>query len=142
MAALDAGADDYVTKPFGMDELLARLRAALRRARPATEAPVVETPDFAVDLAAKRVRHAATAEVRLTPTEWELLEILVAQPRQARHPAPAAAGGLGPVVRRRDATTCGSTWRSCAASSSPTPPARATSSPSPGGLPASSLREP
>ena len=56
VAALDAGADDYVTKPFGMDELLARLRAALRAvdARPRTR-PVVETADFTVDLAAKRV---------------------------------------------------------------------------------------
>ena len=55
VAALDAGADDYVTKPFGMDELLARLRAALRRATPAEEEAVVETADFTVDLAAKRV---------------------------------------------------------------------------------------
>ena len=59
VAALDAGADDYVTKPFGMDELLARLRAALRRAAPAEEEAVVETPDFTVDLAAKRVSTAA-----------------------------------------------------------------------------------
>ena len=57
VAALDAGADDYVTKPFGMDELLARLRAALRRAAPAEEEPVVVTADFTIDLAAKRV-HA------------------------------------------------------------------------------------
>ncbi len=53
--ALDAGADDYVTKPFGMGELLARIRAALRRDAGAPEAAVVETPDFVVDLAAKRV---------------------------------------------------------------------------------------
>ena len=51
VAALDAGADDYVTKPFGMDELLARLRAALRRATPAEDEAIVETPDFTVDLA-------------------------------------------------------------------------------------------
>ena len=61
VAALDAGADDYVTKPFGMDELLARLRAALRRAAPADEAAAVVTPDFTVDLAAKRVRAGAGA---------------------------------------------------------------------------------
>jgi two-component system, OmpR family, KDP operon response regulator KdpE len=67
VAALDAGADDYVTKPFGMDELLARLRAAVRRSAPA--------PDFTVDLAAKRVVRDG-ADVRLTPTEWQLLEIL------------------------------------------------------------------
>jgi two-component system KDP operon response regulator KdpE len=79
VAALDAGADDYVTKPFGMDELLARLRVALRRAAPVIEAPVVETPHFTVDLAAKRVTNAA-GEVRLTPTEWSLLEALVRRP--------------------------------------------------------------
>ena len=77
VAALDAGADDYVTKPFGMDELLARLRAALRRAAPAgKEEAIVITPDFTVDLAAKRVNRD-TKEVRLTPTEWEIVEILV-----------------------------------------------------------------
>jgi two-component system KDP operon response regulator KdpE len=80
VSALDAGADDYVTKPFGMDELMARLRAALRRATPADEAPVVITPDFTIDLGAKRVHRAdATGddEVRLTPTEWHLVEVLV-----------------------------------------------------------------
>jgi two-component system, OmpR family, KDP operon response regulator KdpE len=79
VAALDAGADDYVTKPFGMDELLARLRAAVRRASPAPDEPVVTTPDFTVDLAAKRVRREGDgdSDVRLTPTEWQLLEILV-----------------------------------------------------------------
>jgi two-component system KDP operon response regulator KdpE len=76
VAALDAGADDYVTKPFGMDELLARLRAAVRRGSPAPDEPVVATADFTVDLAAKRVTRDA-ADVRLTPTEWQLLEVLV-----------------------------------------------------------------
>ena len=76
VAALDAGADDYVTKPFGMDELLARLRAALRRAAPAEEEAVVETASFTVDLAAKRVTTAG-GEIRLTPTEWHIVEILV-----------------------------------------------------------------
>jgi two-component system KDP operon response regulator KdpE len=76
VAALDAGADDYVTKPFGMEELLARIRAALRRATPAEDAPVVATPDFSVDLAAKRVMKR-DGEVRLTPTEWHLVEFLV-----------------------------------------------------------------
>jgi two-component system KDP operon response regulator KdpE len=77
VAALDAGADDYVTKPFGMDELLARLRAALRRGQPATaEDARVETTDFTIDMVAKRVWREG-AEVRLTPTEWHLVEVLV-----------------------------------------------------------------
>jgi two-component system KDP operon response regulator KdpE len=80
VAALDAGADDYVTKPFGMDELLARLRASLRRAVPAPEEPVIDTGDFRVDLATKRVWRQAEdgseAEVHLTPTEWSLVEVL------------------------------------------------------------------
>jgi two-component system, OmpR family, KDP operon response regulator KdpE len=76
VAALDAGADDYVTKPFGMDELLARLRAAVRRASPAPDEPVVTTGDLTVDLARKRVTKAGS-DVRLTPTEWQLLEVLV-----------------------------------------------------------------
>ncbi len=77
--ALDAGADDYVTKPFGMDELLARLRAAVRRASatvPDGEAAVVETASFTVDLAAKKVLRDGV-EVHLTPTEWGVLELLV-----------------------------------------------------------------
>jgi len=73
--ALDAGADDYVTKPFGMDELLARLRAALRRGAPG-DAPVVKTEDFTVNLPAKQVTRRGVA-VRLTPTEWNILELLV-----------------------------------------------------------------
>lgn len=77
--ALDAGADDYVTKPFGMDELLARLRAALRRSAPATDTSVITTAEFTVDLAAKRVR-VGEEEVRLTPTEWGVLEVLVRNP--------------------------------------------------------------
>jgi two-component system KDP operon response regulator KdpE len=81
IAALDAGADDYVTKPFSMGELLARVRAALRRGVPADQPAVVTTDAFAVDLAAKRVT-AGGAEVRLTPTEWHLLEILVRHPDQ------------------------------------------------------------
>jgi len=76
IAALDAGADDYVTKPFGMGELLARVRAALRRSAPATEAAVVLTDAFTIDLAAKRVTNG-DGEVRLTPTEWHLVEVLV-----------------------------------------------------------------
>jgi two-component system KDP operon response regulator KdpE len=81
VSALDAGADDYVTKPFGMDELLARLRAAVRRSEvPAGgEEAVVETASFSVDLAAKKVRRGGV-EVHLTPTEWGLLEMLARNP--------------------------------------------------------------
>jgi two-component system, OmpR family, KDP operon response regulator KdpE len=80
VAALDAGADDYVTKPFGINELQARLRAAVRRATPTDElAPVVQTSDFRVDLAAKQVTRDGR-EVRLTPTEWQLVELLVHHP--------------------------------------------------------------
>jgi two-component system KDP operon response regulator KdpE len=76
IAALDAGADDYVTKPFGMGELLARVRAALRRSAPSTEEATVVTEAFSIDLAAKRVTNG-DGEVRLTPTEWHLVEVLV-----------------------------------------------------------------
>ncbi len=77
--ALDVGADDYVTKPFGMNELLARLRAAIRRDAPSEEEAVVETPAFVIDLMAKRVT-ANGAVVHLTPTEWNLVEMLVRHP--------------------------------------------------------------
>ena len=77
--ALDAGADDYVTKPFGMAELLARVRAAARRGSAPTSGAVVTTDAFTIDLAARRVT-TERGEVRLTPTEWHLLEILVRDP--------------------------------------------------------------
>ena len=77
--ALDAGADDYVVKPFGMDELMARLRVMLRRNTPGEAAPAVEFGDVLVDLAATRVTVRGE-EVRLTPTEWHLLEVLVRHP--------------------------------------------------------------
>lgn len=75
--ALDAGADDYVTKPFAMNELMARLRAAVRRGRAASpEAATVESGDLRIDLARKQVFREGI-EVRLTPTEWAFLELLV-----------------------------------------------------------------
>ncbi|GAA1482665.1 response regulator [Gordonia sinesedis] len=80
VAALDAGADDYVTKPFGMEEFLARLRAAIRRGAAnsgeSAEVPVVETDAFTVDLGAKQVSKDGES-VHLTPTEWGILELLV-----------------------------------------------------------------
>ena len=78
--ALDVGADDYVTKPFSMDELLARMRAALRRAGPPDDAPQVKLGDLVVDLAARRVEGGPDGDIRLTPTEWHLLEVLLRNP--------------------------------------------------------------
>jgi len=77
--ALDAGADDYVTKPFAMTELLARIRASVRRGTPAVSTetdPAITTPDFTIDLGAHRVDRKGST-IRLTPTEWSLLEMLV-----------------------------------------------------------------
>lgn len=76
VAALDAGADDYVTKPFAMNEFLARLRAAVRRAAPTEQERVVTTPEFTIDLGAKQI-HRGEELVHLTPTEWQIVEVLV-----------------------------------------------------------------
>jgi two-component system KDP operon response regulator KdpE len=90
--ALDAGADDYITKPFGVEELLARMRAAVRRTRPADDLPKISLGQLVIDLAAKRVTRQAPvpagastdagppADIRLTPTEWHLLEVLLRNP--------------------------------------------------------------
>ena len=77
--ALDAGADDYVTKPFQIDELLARLRALARRTPGASESPVVAFGDVRIDLAAKSVTRGQSP-VHLTPTEWRMLEFLARSP--------------------------------------------------------------
>jgi two-component system, OmpR family, KDP operon response regulator KdpE len=78
--ALDAGADDYITKPFGVEELMARMRAAARRTGLATEdMPRIRLGDLTVDLAAKRVTRGPD-DIRLTPTEWHLLEVLLRNP--------------------------------------------------------------
>jgi two-component system, OmpR family, KDP operon response regulator KdpE len=80
VAALDAGADDYVTKPFGMEELLARMRAVGRRAIGDGDEPQFRIGDLVVDLAARRVIPRDGADIRLTPTEWHLLEALLRHP--------------------------------------------------------------
>ena len=80
--ALDAGADDYVSKPFGMDEVLARMRAALRRyTQPAPQQALVATKDFTIDLGNRSVRLTDGGKaVHLTPTEWAIVDALVRHP--------------------------------------------------------------
>jgi two-component system KDP operon response regulator KdpE len=107
VAALDAGADDYLTKPFGMDELLARIRVAIRRAAPTdgAQGPIVVAGDIEVDVARKLVKKANRA-VHLTPTEYALLEALVTNPGKLlthrwlmERAAGGAHGGAGQYVR-------------------------------------------
>jgi two-component system KDP operon response regulator KdpE len=83
--ALDAGADDYVSKPFATDEFLARIRALTRRSVGSADAPVIRFADVTVDLGDKAVsieRDGKSEPVRLTPTEWQILELLARNPRK------------------------------------------------------------
>ena len=97
--ALDLGADDYVTKPFGMEELLARVRAALRHAgdRRASDRPVVETESLRLDVGEATATRNGT-EVHLTPTEWRIVEALTRRPGTAGPADRPAARGLGAGV--------------------------------------------
>ena len=101
IAALDAGADDYVTKPFSVDELLARLRAVLRRRAPGAE-PVIEVGELRIDVA-ERVVTMDGERVKLSPHEFDLLRVLAQNRGQAADAPDAAARGLGAGVPGRGA---------------------------------------
>ena len=101
VAALDAGADDYVIKPFGMDELLARLRAAIRRGSPAPAQPTIITDTFTVDLSAGRVTATDGADIKLTPTEWHLLELLARNPGRVVDHAKLLTEVWGPAFQEQ-----------------------------------------
>ncbi len=125
IAALDAGADDYVTKPFSGDELLARLRAALRRTRTASQ-PLVQVGDLTIDLD-KRLVMMSGRKISLTPIEYDLLRLLtVNEGKLMTHPAILREVWVLGTARSR--TTCTSTSHSCAGRSSPTPRGPGTSS--------------
>ena len=141
VAALDAGADDYVTKPFGVDELLARLRAALRRVEPSGE-PVLEIGDLRIDLEGRKVtenrgtRAADAARVRTAVAAYRPKKI-----RASCSPTRPSCARSGAKPMPTSPTTSTSTSRSCDASWSPTPHAPARSSRSPGSATGSSIPE-
>jgi two-component system KDP operon response regulator KdpE len=101
IGALDAGADDYVTKPFAMAELLARLRAALRRELSQELIQPVPVGQWEVDLVAHQVSKASGTTMRLTPTEWRIMEILLRRPGQLVASAQLLTGVWGPGYQQR-----------------------------------------
>ena len=132
VAVLDAGADDYLTKPFGVGELLARMRVALRHVQQAAgaPAPIIEIGALRIDLARREVKLDG-AEVHLTPIEYRLLALLAQNAGPRDDPPPDPEGGVGPGARRPRRTTCASTWLSCGGRSRPTRRGRACCRPSP-----------
>ena len=102
--ALDSGADDYVTKPFGMNELLARMRAALRhQLQVQGERPVFRTGELSVDLV-RRIVKVRESEVKLSPKEYDLLRVLVQHARKGAHPQVPDGGAVGSDDRRAVST--------------------------------------
>ena len=106
IAALDAGADDYLTKPFGVGELLARLRVAIRRSAQTDNEPVFSSGNLVVDLNQREVR-VNEKPISLTPTEYDLLRTLIKHVRQSLDPRPTAACGLGHRLRERNPHAAG-----------------------------------
>ena len=125
--ALDSGADDYVTKPFGMDELLARMRAAIRhQLQTQGERPVFHVGDLSVDLV-RRIVKVRDKEVKLSPKEYDLLRLSGAARRQgadAQIPARQVVESRPPMP-----STCGSTSGNCGKRSRTIPNGRVISSP-------------
>lgn len=127
--ALDLGANDYVTKPFGMEELLARVRAALRHGSNELRAPtrVIETGTLRLDIGEQQASKDGEP-VHLTPTEWRLVDVLTQRPaRWCARSTSSARSGVRRTTRR--ATTCGCSSPSSGASWSPNPVDHGTSSP-------------
>jgi two-component system KDP operon response regulator KdpE len=134
VTALDAGADDYVTKPFEMNELLARVRAALRRGETAIDRSSpqsITTASFEIDLAAGLVTRDGS-QVRLTPTEYHLIEVLARNSAAASCHSSSCSRRSGDRATRRRPITCVSTWPNSGESLSPIPLTRSTSSPNQG----------
>ena len=106
VAALDAGADDYVTKPFSITELLARVRASLRRHQPVADDPIVETSDFVVDFVARRVTRNGTAGASDAD---RMVDRRIPRPPSGPvgHAATTSAAGVGSAVRERDELPAG-----------------------------------